>query len=189
MLTQGACPHVGAARTHIVAATTSERGHGVRAVAVSDARELTPVRAFKRRPRRSTYQPNGKRSGNAPRSALGRCSSAHRGLDLLVRRSGAWLAPRPTAPGGESANGASPRTAYLQPGVVVVCPGGWHLALASFGPPPLLPGPNDGSASAAAGASAPSTPRVANATAMRFLIVSLHQMRVDETRRRSRDTT
>src|SRR5829696_560800 len=64
--------------------------------------------------------------------------------------------------------------AYLQPGVSVVWPGGWHLALASFGPPPLLPGPNDGSASAA-GASAPSTPRVVSATAMRFFILSLQQ--------------
>src|SRR5215216_6770707 len=76
------------------------------------------------------------------------------------------------APPGQRHRGASPQRAYLQPGVVVVWPGGWHLALASFGPPPLLPGPNDGSASAA-GASTPSTPRVANATAMRFLILSL----------------
>ncbi len=30
---------------------------------------------------------------------------------------------------------------YLQPGVVVVCPGGWHLAPGSFGPLSLAPGP------------------------------------------------
>src|SRR5205807_6737364 len=40
---------------------------------------------------------------------------------------------------------------YLQPGVVVVCPGGWHFP--TWGPelpwpPPLLPGPNAGSANA-----------------------------------------
>src|SRR5829696_1795828 len=58
---------------------------------------------------------------------------------------------------------------YLQPGVSTVCPGGWHLALASFGPPPLLPGPNDGSA-IAAGASAPSTASVVKARAMRFFM-------------------
>src|SRR2546421_2537276 len=42
---------------------------------------------------------------------------------------------------------------YLQPGVVVVCPGGWHLPTCGpelpF-PPPLLPGPNAGAANAGA---------------------------------------
>src|SRR5918995_1011011 len=37
---------------------------------------------------------------------------------------------------------------YLQPGVVVVCPGGWHFAPPSFGPLLLLPGPKSGSANA-----------------------------------------
>src|SRR5829696_3887366 len=60
---------------------------------------------------------------------------------------------------------------YLQPGVSTVCPGGWHLALASFGPPPLLPGPNDGSPSAA-GASAPNTVSVVNTTAIRLFMGS-----------------
>jgi hypothetical protein len=70
-------------------------------------------------------------------------------------------APRPTG------RGAPPHSSsvYLQPGVVVVWPGGWHLALASFGPPPLLPGPNDGSASAD-GASAPSNAQVDSAIAI-----------------------
>src|SRR5215218_4673490 len=58
---------------------------------------------------------------------------------------------------------------YLQPGSSTVWPGGWHFALASFGPPPLLPGPKDGSPNAA-GASAPRTPSVVRATAMRFLM-------------------
>src|SRR5829696_10013581 len=70
---------------------------------------------------------------------------------------------------------------YLQPGSVTVCPGGWHLALASFGPPPLLPGPKLGSASAA-GASAPSTPNVANRIATRFLMVYLHHWISDPSR-------
>src|SRR5215203_3792577 len=72
-------------------------------------------------------------------------------------------APRPTG------RGARPHSSwvYLQPGVVVVWPGGWHLALASCGPPPLLPGPNDGSASAD-GASAPSNAHVDSAIAIRL---------------------
>src|SRR5829696_9608466 len=64
---------------------------------------------------------------------------------------------------------------YLQPGVSTVCPGGWHLALASLGPPPLLPGPNDGSA-IAAGASAPSTDSVVKTTAMRFFMGSSNDL-------------
>src|SRR4051794_8092216 len=51
------------------------------------------------------------------------------------------VAPRPRETAGRVATWA-----YLQPGVSTVWPGGWHLALASLGPPPLLPGPNDGSA-------------------------------------------
>src|SRR5215212_11150600 len=69
-------------------------------------------------------------------------------------------------PGPWRQPGASGTGDYLQPGVVVVWPGGWHLALASFGPPPLLPGPKDGSA-IAAGASAPSTVSVVKTTAIR----------------------
>src|SRR5437879_5947117 len=46
---------------------------------------------------------------------------------------------------------ALPRPCYLQPGVSVVCPGGWHLPTCGpelpF-PPPLLPGPKAGSPSA-----------------------------------------
>src|SRR5829696_5989586 len=47
----------------------------------------------------------------------------------------------------------SPRAAYLQPGVSVVWPGGWHLP--TWGPefpspPPLLPGPKAGSPRAGA---------------------------------------
>src|SRR5215203_3008148 len=76
------------------------------------------------------------------------------------------MRPRPTG------RGAPPHSSsvYLQPGVVVVWPGGWHLALASFGPPPLLPGPNDGSASAD-GASAPSKAHVDSAIAIRLRAV------------------
>src|SRR5215207_2212639 len=78
---------------------------------------------------------------------------------------------------------------YLQPGVSTVCPGGWHLALASFGPPPLLPGPNDGSA-IAAGASAPSTASVVTAKAMRFFMGSSNgSVERDRQRRRNADRT
>jgi hypothetical protein len=45
---------------------------------------------------------------------------------------------------------------YLQPGVFVVWPGGWHLLLPV---PPPLPGPNDGSAYASGAA----TPRLSTA--------------------------
>jgi hypothetical protein len=38
---------------------------------------------------------------------------------------------------------------YLQPGSVVVCPGGWHFAPGSCGPLLLSPGPKSGSANAA----------------------------------------
>src|SRR4051795_11264608 len=51
------------------------------------------------------------------------------------------------------AAGARPRppigVGYLQPGVVVVWPGGWHLPTCGAelpAPPPLLPGPKAGSA-------------------------------------------
>ena len=62
---------------------------------------------------------------------------------------------------------------YLQPGVVVVCPGGWHFAFPACGPPPLLPGPKDG----AANATVPNDIVSAIASAainnvMRFLIAS-----------------
>src|SRR5215218_3781186 len=107
---------------------------------------------------RVTAQEQRERRGREPTTPLGTCPPAN-------------------DTGGES-GGRVRKRPYLQPGVSVVWPGGWHLALASFGPPPLLPGPNDGSASAA-GASTPSTPRVANATAIRFLILSLQQRRVD----------
>ena len=75
--------------------------------------------------------------------------------------------PGPRA--NDSRGQVSEEMTYLQPGSVTVCPGGWHLAPPSFGPLLLLPGPKSGSASAA-GASAPSTPSVANAIARRFLM-------------------
>ena len=50
MLMQGTCPHVGAAKTRVVATTTSERRHGVLEQRYPDARELTPGPRFQAPP-------------------------------------------------------------------------------------------------------------------------------------------
>jgi hypothetical protein len=82
----------------------------------------------------------------------------------------------PRVPCGRSSFVSGPPPAlfasYLQPGVSVVCPGGWHFAFASFGPPPLLPGPKDGAANA--GAAVAIAMRLANNTAITLRFICSH---------------
>jgi hypothetical protein len=51
----------------------------------------------------------------------------------------AWVKRASSASSGET-----PSPGYLQPGSLTVCPGGWHLAPASFGPLLLCPGRSPG---------------------------------------------
>jgi hypothetical protein len=104
-------------------------------------------------------------------------------LPSAVRAGTTWgLAPRPTAPGAESANLLATRLVDRLARRVALGVGVVRAASAISGAERRV-------SERRRGRERPQHAQVANATALRFLILSLQQRRVDEARRRSRDAT